>query len=475
MAPAQKRLTCKAMAVLCSISLIDCINATMLNPYVDEFVAHLLNKRRGDPGISIWVSVMVGSYSLCEVLFSPMWGMLAERFGRRPILLLGLAGSAVAPVLFGLANSYPAALAARLIDGFFCGNACVARTYLGELVDAENEARAFGLLGVVFSLGLFVGPILGGTLAHPADWAPGWFDSTIFEGHPFFLSNLIFACLVACIFLLGVVALTETRGPREREESFLASAAEASQAREPNSVGSRRLWHLLTLSSILYGYVAARLNSFVLVSSLPRTMHGLDVSPHQFAYIQTFAALMLALNQVTIYPCLVKRCGAHTSCAIGLLWTIVLTLPVPLLFMTADVEQAVAWRLVPITIWQGLNQLGFGTAFPLIAVLLNKECTRRNRSVVNGWSNSLNALSRGLGPVLAGALMHLGCSLESGELRLGRYLAFYVNLLPASVGTYLVFRQRPAASLQTVSDTPPASAQGGAAGSESACELRDQQ
>ena len=257
------------MAVLCSISLIDCINATMLNPYVDEFVAHLLDKPRGDPEISIWVSVMVGSYSLCEVLFSPMWGMLAERFGRRPILLWGLAGSAVAPLLLGLADSYTAALAARLMDGFFCGNVCVARTYLGELVDAENEARAFGLLGVVFSLGLFVGPILGGTLAHPASWAPGWFDSTIFESHPFFLSNLIFACLVACVFLLGVLALQETRGPREREESFLASAGD-DQATGEASVGSLRLWHLLTLSSILYGYVAARLNSFVLVSSLPR-------------------------------------------------------------------------------------------------------------------------------------------------------------------------------------------------------------
>jgi len=377
----------------------------------------------------------------------------------------------VAPLLLGLADSYTAALAARLMDGFFCGNVCVARTYLGELVDAENEARAFGLLGVVFSLGLFVGPILGGTLAHPASWAPGWFDSTIFESHPFFLSNLIFACLVACVFLLGVLALQETRGPREREESFLASAGD-DQATGEASVGSLRLWHLLTLSSILYGYVAARLNSFVLVSSLPRTMHGLDVSPHQFAYIQTFAALMLGLNQVTIYPVLVKRCGAHTSCAIGLLWTIVLTLPVPLFFMTADVEQATAWRLVPVTIWQGLNQLGFGTTFPLVAVLVNQECTRRNRSVVNGWSNSLNSVSRGLGPVLAGALMHLGCSLESGDLRLGRYLAFYVNLLPASVGAYLVFRQRRAAS-PTVSDT--SAPQGEAASGESACELRDQQ
>ena len=274
MAPVEKRLTCKAFSVLCCISLIDCINGTMLSPYVDEFVAHLLAKPRGDPGISIWVSVLVGSYSLCEVLFSPMWGLLADRFGRRPVLLVGLAGSAVAPLLLGLADSYWAALAARLMDGFFCGNACVARTYLGELVDAENEAWAFGTMGLVFSLGLFVGPGLGGALANPADWAPGLFESTIFERHPFLLSNLIFSCLVVCVFILGLAALKETRRPREGE-SFLPADADARRtSRFPQG---RRLWQLLITSSLMYGYVAARMNSFVLVSSLPGNL-GVDVA-----------------------------------------------------------------------------------------------------------------------------------------------------------------------------------------------------
>ncbi|CAE7251976.1 mfsB, partial [Symbiodinium pilosum] len=193
-----------------------------------------------------------------------------------------------------MADSYPAALGARLMDGFFCGNVCVARTYLGELVDSENEARAFGTLGVVFSLGLFVGPVLGGALAKPAEWAPGLFESTIFERHPFLLSNLIFACLVACVFLLGVVALKETRRPREQDRSFLAAEGSGEGERQQQSVlQSRRLWQLLAASSLLYGYVAARLNTFVLVSSLPQSLHGLEVSSHQFAYIQTFAALML--------------------------------------------------------------------------------------------------------------------------------------------------------------------------------------
>ena len=110
-----------------------------------------------------------------QVLFSAFWGMLADRVGRRPVLLLGLAGSAVAPVIFGTAQSLSVALSARLLDGFFCGNVGVARTYLGEMVDRTNEAKAFGVMASTFSLGLFIGPTLGGTLAYPAKFYPAIF------------------------------------------------------------------------------------------------------------------------------------------------------------------------------------------------------------------------------------------------------------------------------------------------------------
>ena len=66
---------------------------------------------------------------------------------------------------------------------------------------------------------------------------------------------------------------------------------------------------------------------------------------------------------------------------------------------------------------------------------VNKECTARNRAVVNGWCGSLNALARGLGPELAGALVHLGCSMETQDVRLGRYppLLCPIWFLPSSL------------------------------------------
>eukprot|EP00439_Symbiodinium_sp_Y106_P026948 s2286_g3.t1 len=229
-----------------------------------------------------------------------MWGMLADKVGRRPVLLVGLTGSAVAPIIFGMAGSLPA----RLMDGFFCGNIGVVRTYLGELVDNSNEAKAFGILAATFSLGLIIGPTLGGSLAYPARWYPATFQGTIFDTHPFLLPNLSYACLAIAALLVGFFALPESRARVQQQAALLARSGAESEEFQAMKFWQgfpkgRNFRQILIASSLLNGYVAARLNAFVLVSSLPETMGGMALSPHQFGYIQVCAAAMIFLNQVT--------------------------------------------------------------------------------------------------------------------------------------------------------------------------------
>ena len=190
------------------------------------------------------------------------------------------------------------------MDGFFCGNIGVARTYLGELVDSSNEAKAFGILAATFSLGLIIGPTLGGSLAYPARWYPATFQGTIFDTHPFLLPNLSYACLAVAALLVGFFALPESRARVQQQAALLArsSGAESEEFQVKFWQGfpkGRNFRQILITSSLLNGYIAARLNAFVLVSSLPETMGGMALSPHQFGYIQVCAAAMIFLNQVT--------------------------------------------------------------------------------------------------------------------------------------------------------------------------------
>ncbi|CAK0845846.1 unnamed protein product [Prorocentrum cordatum] len=319
------------------------------------------------------------------------------------------------------------------MDGFFCGNVGVTRTYLGELVDETNEAKAFGTLSLTFSVGLVLGPFLGGNLSNPADWAPHIFRNTIFDQCPYLLGNILYSCVSLFALLLGAVSLEETwrpgSGALASEGSILQSSSRQS------SPWSTRVLQLLAASGLMYGYVAARINAFVLVASLPPSMHGLNFSPQQFGYIQACSAVSIIVVQTLLYQPLVRRFGPRRMLALGLTWTIALTLPFPLYGMA--VNSGSFWRLVPCGAWQALSQLGFSPAFPSLAILVNRACTSRHRGAINGWCNSLNAFFRGVCPMLAGGLFSFGCYLEPAVSG-GRYVVFYANMMLAVASICLV-------------------------------------
>jgi len=219
------RLTPKTLFVLGAINLIDCINASLLTPYVTSMVSDFMKLEATDPQVGHVVGLLVGLYSVCEVIFSVFWGWLADRIGRKPALLIGLAGSVVAPIMFGLGQSLEVVFFARALDGFFCGNVGVSRTYLGEIVDQSNETQAFNFLSLCFATGLFIGPMLGGQLVYPAHWAPGIFAGTIFDSRPFLLPNLTYAMFALVSWVIGAIFLEETL-PRGGE-------AESAVARRP--------------------------------------------------------------------------------------------------------------------------------------------------------------------------------------------------------------------------------------------------
>jgi len=145
----------------------------------------------GEPAHAHLVSIglLVGVYNLAEMLMSPIWGWFSNRVGRRPALLVGFAGGCIMPVFFGMSQSLTMAFVTRALNGIFCGNLSITKTYLAELVDETNEARAFSLLSLCYGLGMLVGPFLGGSLVQPAVWAPSVFRDTIFERLPFLLAQ----------------------------------------------------------------------------------------------------------------------------------------------------------------------------------------------------------------------------------------------------------------------------------------------
>jgi MFS family permease len=138
-----------------------------------------------------------------------MWGVIADKYGRRPALLYGLAGSAVAATLFGFSPSFLMAILARFLWGFLNGNVGVSKTYIAEILDDTNAAKGMALFGVVGGVGRFIGPLIGGYLSSPADQYK-IFRHTVFDSYPFSLPSLVVAFNCLAILIFAYYELQET-------------------------------------------------------------------------------------------------------------------------------------------------------------------------------------------------------------------------------------------------------------------------
>ncbi|MDB5440934.1 MAG: tet, partial [Caulobacteraceae bacterium] len=142
----------------------------------------------------------LGLYALMQFLCSPILGTLSDRFGRRPVLLVSLAGAAVDYVFMGLAPTLALLFVGRAIAGITGANMAVAQAYIADITPEAQRARRFGLFSAVFGLGFIAGPLLGGLLGG------------VWVRAPF----LAAAVLNGLNFLMAVLFLPESNAARGR-------------------------------------------------------------------------------------------------------------------------------------------------------------------------------------------------------------------------------------------------------------------
>lgn len=111
------------------------------------------------------VGLLVAIYAAAQMIAAPILGRLSDRYGRRPILLISILGSAIGFLILGFANSLLILFLARLFDGITGGNISIAQAYITDVTDEKNRSRGLGMIGAAFGLGFIIGPALGGVLS----------------------------------------------------------------------------------------------------------------------------------------------------------------------------------------------------------------------------------------------------------------------------------------------------------------------
>jgi multidrug resistance protein len=318
------------------------------------------------------IGLLVASFSLMQFLLAHWWGRLSDRIGRRPVLLVGLIGSAASYLLFALAGNFWVLLLSRMVSGGMGATVNVAQAYLADVTPLDRRARAMGLIGAAFGLGFVVGPALGGMSSRFGNAAPG----------------LVASSLAAANFLLAWRWLPESR--RARSEHATKVPVHWSR-------------FLTAFSAVLFSTVAFTVLYVVFPLQLERAL-GFD--RRQSAYFFVLIGIVSAIVQGGLIGRLVARLGERPLMIAG---GLVLALGLGLLPFAF---QAGPQRGLPL-LYTGLLVLASGAAViaPSAAAYVSRVAPPDEQGRALGLLQSVGAVARIGGPVLAGAVAgHAGAS-----------------------------------------------------------------
>ncbi|ATE64832.1 TCR/Tet family MFS transporter [Rhizorhabdus dicambivorans] len=309
-----------------------------------------------------WIAT---AYALMQFLCGPLAGNLGDRFGRRPVLLLALAGLGIDYVLMGFAPTLAWLFAGRLIAGVFGASFSPATAALADITAPEDRAKRFGLVGAAFGLGFIIGPAVGGLL--------GEFGHRV----PFYAA----AILCAINLLFGLLFFPETLPP-ERRRPFSLSRANPIGA----LLSARKLKGVLGLAGILLLWNIASM-------VYPATWAFFSIA--QYGWSNQMIGLSLALAggsmlvvQGAVLGRVVRKLRERRTAMIG---------------TAVAAAGYLGYALVPHA-WFGLTMIVV-TALqaliqPSLTALMSQRAPADAQGEMQGFIGSLNAIGAIAGPLL---------------------------------------------------------------------------
>jgi DHA1 family tetracycline resistance protein-like MFS transporter len=308
---------------------------------------------------------LVAAFAGASFVFSPIWGRISDRVGRKPILILSLAGTAVGSLLTGLAGGIALLYVGRIIDGISGASVSVAQAAVSDVAPPEQRARLFGLLGAAFGVGFVAGPALGAlaSLGGPR--------------LPFFVA----AAVAAINALFAVRRLPETHRPGPGDRPVARGPLHALR-------GGRGLSRLIAVAVCALLAFSAFEATFALFGQ-KRLGLNIGSSAGVFAAI----GLVIVVVQAGLVHPVVARLGELGTLRAGL----VIDAAGLAMLSLARTWPAVVVALLALTIGQGLVTTTMSSA-------LAGRADPRRRGEVLGAQQSAGGLARVVGPLAGGFL-----------------------------------------------------------------------
>jgi len=373
--PVSRSIQRRPLLIIFVVVVIDLLGFGMVLPLLPVYAKAFSVDQSG------WqLGLLMASFSAMQFFFSPIWGMVSDRIGRRPILMLGLLGSACFYFLFGLATTWESLtwiFVARIGAGICGATISTAQAYIADSTDKAGRSRGMALVGMAFGIGFTFGPVLGylAVPESPTDKPGPWLGYSA--------AILSAVALIMAAFMLP--------------ESLRKSSADKSE-----SVTNRFRLSGIRDACRIPGVPAILLLIFMVVFSFAgfETTLSLLLASELFNFnlrqlCITFALIgfTLAIIQGGVVRPLYKRLGEVPMASIGTVLEVI-------------GFAAVAWAVHQASLWGFFASLvlvvaGFSFIQPSVNSLLSRQAPENVQGVVLGTGQSVNALGRILGSAVA--------------------------------------------------------------------------
>ncbi|KAJ0526168.1 putative major facilitator superfamily, MFS transporter superfamily [Helianthus annuus] len=390
--------------------------------------------------ISYYAGFVGSAYMIGRALSSVLWGVVADRYGRKPIIILGTSTVVIFNTIFGFSFNYWMAIITRFLLGFLNGILGTIKAYACEIFPQEYQALGLSATSTSWGIGLIIGPALGGFLAQPAEKFPSLVSSdSLFGRFPYLLPYL---CISIFAFVVTIIAiwLPETLHIHKKAELESASDVRVAQDEEKDSTLLSLLKNWPLMSSIIVYCVfslhdTAYTEIFSLWAESPKSLGGLNYTTEDVGIVLSITGVCLLLFHTAFFPIAVRIFGPLMVARISGVLSIPLLTAYPYIALLSGFILTFTLNLASIV--KNILSISIITG---TVMLQNKAVDQHQRGAANGIAMTLQATFNAIGPSCGGTLLSWSLKRQNVAFLPGAHMIFFLLNIIEGLGVLLTFK-----------------------------------
>ncbi|KAG1738443.1 major facilitator superfamily domain-containing protein [Suillus paluster] len=425
------------MGIILVLQLVEPMTSMSIFPYINQLIRNLGITGGDDAAVGYYAGIIESLFFVAQALMVLRWSRLSDRIGRKPVLAIGLLGTCISMLCFGLSTTFWSLVVSRCICGALNGNIGVLRTTMAELTDSTNMAQGSALLQVFWRVGTFVGPLIGGMLARPQDNWPRLFAHAFWSKYPYFLPCAACACIVVSAYVM-LLFFEETLSTKRRSKLISTSFGVPSGADiEDREMLAQKSMAVTPMRSLLTPTIVIPIANFALLAfldislrtlmplffSMPMHLGGLGFSPSSIGSWLALLGIADCVLQALFFAKIVNWLGPKRlfCMAVSCFPPVMLVFPIVswLVHTRGFVDHAITFLLLGQLVLTLIWSMAFGarhnetdlssqvTDFITATVFMFITASAPAKNVlgaINGLGQTSASVARAIGPALATSL-----------------------------------------------------------------------